>query len=99
MCDVKRVLAAAAMLLLLAVAPTAMAQDASVPQQRAETFLGRIVAGDFGPAYDDIFAGSRFVRSEPQLIDQLKTHTTSRAVRVDSATVDPAPYGPRPPAA
>ncbi len=50
MCDARRVAAAAAMLLLLAVAPTAMAQDASVPQQRAETFLGGIVAGDFGPA-------------------------------------------------
>ena len=50
MCDVRRVAAAAAMLLLLAVAPTAMAQDASVPQHRAETFLGGIVAGAFGPA-------------------------------------------------
>ena len=80
--DIGLVLVSAAILSLLAVvapvmAPGAMAQDASLPQQRAEAFLSRIVAGDIGAAYDDIFVGSRFVRSEPQLIAQFKTQTAT----------------------
>ncbi len=74
MIEAKRLLAIGAALLVLAATPNARAQDVDVAtaQQKADAFLGQLMAGSIGPAYDGILAGSNSSKLTPQLIAQFK---------------------------
>ena len=78
MIELRRVLTIGATLLVFAAAPNASAQDADIaaPLKKAETFFAKLMVGDISGAYDGVFKGASFARSNPKLVGQFKNQTS-----------------------
>ena len=77
MIDWRGLLTVGAVLFLFTVPPNASAKvaDVAVPMKKAEMFLSKLMSGNIGPAYDELWTGSGMARTKPQTVTYLKNQT------------------------